>query len=407
MKETGELVNLTEILLTLEKFRPIDGYAYNNFDYYYGAIFPSTQIINNIPVLYFNTLEDYILFEFTIPDNGFVDNVNFVNITPYFYSYLGVDVFASTDKSLEYFEPKLNPGDTIKVVFTSSQTIGDYFTEQGYRVSRFPFDYIGFATVTFLLRIGNLTGTYNPGSLEQYSKLEYNKFTSPNKLVPYTSFEILSTQPIVYGSKYLYENGAQYLNSLLDLYNKQQQILLDEGYTQLPTYLYQQNIPTPQVNYAFQSFYDCITVNPYIQLQGNNTGESYFNTNLLNLNDYPDTIFAVVSVNQNKYGYAIYSNIQVYDKTNLVVLTNLSYSTSPPIPVISYPTYPYIDENSSENLKYPLIKVNKFTTNELINKGSEEIFISERAGYNPINFNHPDNYTTPRFTVFIKKIVKQ
>ena len=118
MKETGELINLTEILLTLEKFKSIDGYAYNNFDYYYGAIFASTQIINNIPVLYINSIEDYILFEFTIPDNDFIDNVNFVNVTPYFYNYQGVDVFASTDKSLEYFRPKLNPGETIKVVFT-------------------------------------------------------------------------------------------------------------------------------------------------------------------------------------------------------------------------------------------------------------------------------------------------
>ncbi len=404
MKEIGELINLTEIVLAIGNFRSIDAYGNNNFTYYYGGIFPSTKIINNIPTLYFNSLEDYVLFEFTVPDNGFVDNVNFVNITPYIYSYQGRDVFGSTDTSLEFFKPKLNPGDTIKVVFTSSKTVGDYFASEGYIVSRFPFDYLVNSTVTFLLRIGNQSGTYNPGPLERYSKLVYDKFRSTEKLVPYTSFEIIKSLPLPLGSKFLYEGKIEYLRSLIALYDEQQQLLLNNGFTQLPTYLYLQNIPTPPVKYAFQSFYDCITVNPYLQIQGNNTGESYFNSDLLNLNDYQDTIFVILAVNQSKYGYGIYSNIQVYNNTNLEVITSLSYSTSPPIPVISEPNYPYVKENSIEDLKYPLLNISQFDVNNLLSQGINQIYISERVGYNPINFSHPDNYTTPRFTIFIKKI---
>ena len=139
MKEFGVLANLTEIILKIAKFININGYGYNNYIYYYTGIFPSTKIIENIPTLYFGTLEDYVLFEFTIPDNGFIDFVNFVNITPYIFTYDNQVTFASTYISIEFFDPKLKPGDKIKVVFTSSKTIGDHFATQGYLVSKFPF----------------------------------------------------------------------------------------------------------------------------------------------------------------------------------------------------------------------------------------------------------------------------
>ena len=405
MQEIGELINLTQIVSILSKFRSTDAYGGNLFTYYYGGIFPSTQIVNNIPVLYLNEIDEYILFEFTIPNNGFVDNVNFVNFTPYIYSYQGIDVFGSTDRTIEFFKPKLQPGDTIKIVLTSSETIGEHFKTKGYIISKLPYDYLNQSTVTFLLRIGNKTGQYNPGPIEKFSKLVYGKFSSTEKLVPYTTLEIIKSQPTPLESKYVYTGLNDYLISLLSLYNKEKQGLLDNGFTQLPTYLYLQNIPNPPVNYAFESFYDCITVSPYLQIQANDTGESYFNSDLLNLNDYVDTTFVILAVNQNKYGYGIYSNIQVYNNTGLQVIENLSYSTSPPIPVISDPNYPYINDNNIvEAQKYPLIKINEFTANDLLASGVQEIYISERVGYNPINFNHPNNYTVPRFTIFIKKI---
>jgi hypothetical protein len=405
MQEKGELINLTKIVRAISKFRSIDDYASNNFTYYYGGIFPSTQIINNIPVLYFNEIDEYVLFEFTIPDNGFVDNVNFVNFTPYIYSYQEIEIFGSTDRSIgrEFFIPKLQPGDTIKIVLTSSETIGEHFKSQGYIISKLPYNFLKESTVTFLLRIGNKSGEYNPGPLERYSKLVYGKFVSTEKLIPYNSFEIIASQPIPLESKYLYTGLEKYLLSLLTLYNNQKQELLMKGYTELPTYLYLQNLANPPVNYAFESFYDCITVSPYQPILGNNTGESYFNTDLINLNNYVDTTFVVLAVNQNKFGYGIYSNIQGYNNTGLQVIENLSYSTSPPIPVISNPKYPYADnDNPVDGLKYPLINIKEFKANDLLATGIEEIYFSERVGYNPINFNHSNNYTIPRFSIFIK-----
>jgi len=401
MQEKGELINLTNILQFISKFNQIDSYGSNNFTYYYGGIFPSTQLINNIPVLYFNEIDDYVLFEFTIPDNGFVDNVNFVNFTPYIYSYQGIDVFGSTDRSIEFFKPKLQPGDKIKIVLTSSETIGENFRTQGYIISKLPYDYLNQSTVTFLLRIGNQSGQYNPGPLEKYSKLIYGKFASTEKLIPYNSLEILESQPIALDSKYFYIGLNNYLSSLLTLYNDQKQELLNKGFTQLLTYLYLENLPNPPVNYAFESFYDCIKVNPFEKIQGNNTGESYFNSDLLNLSDFIDKTFVILAVNQEKYGYGIYSNIQVYNKTNLTLIENLTYSTSPQIPVISEPNYPYVNNNSMEGMKYPLIKINEFKANDLLASGVQEILIIERVGYNPINFNHPDNYKVPRFSIFV------
>jgi hypothetical protein len=107
MTELGELINLTQIINTISKFKEFDSYGANDYDYYYAPLFRSSKIINNIPVICLNNINQYILLEFTIPNNGFVDNVNLVNITPYFYSYEGVSVFASVDISIEFFKPKL------------------------------------------------------------------------------------------------------------------------------------------------------------------------------------------------------------------------------------------------------------------------------------------------------------
>ncbi len=401
MTQIGELVNLTRILTAINNFEGIDLYGANNYNYYYGPIFRNTKIVNNIPVLTFNSIDQYILMELTIPDNGFVNNVNFLNITPYFYSYQNIDVFASIDKSIEFFKPKLNPGDTIKVVFTSSKTIGTYFENLGYLVSKIPAKYINQSTFNFLIRVGNLDGTYDPGSFVTKSKLILDTFVSSEQLVPYDVIDIVSTFPLPLSSKYVYNGNTQLLNTLLNHYDKVKTTYLTSGYIEIPTYLYLQNIPNPPVKYAFQSFYDAISVNPYIQMQANNTGESYFNSELINLNNYTGSNIVVVAVNQNHYGYGIYSNIQIYNKSGLGVIPNGSYFTSPNIPVISDPSYPYVDEKSSEYLKYPLINTQTFNVNDLLAQGIQEIYIVERVGYNPINFSHSDNYQIPKLSIFV------
>jgi hypothetical protein len=399
--EIGELINLTRILSVIDKFKSADFYGANNYNYYYAPLFLNSKIVNNIPVITLNSIDEYILMELTIPDNGFINNVNLINITPYFYSYQDVDVFASIDESIEFFKPKVNPGDTIKIVFTSSKTIGTYFKNQGYLISKIPAKYINQSTFNFLIRIGNTDGIYDPGSFITNSKIILNKFVSSNQLIPYDVPDIISTFSIPLSSKYVYNGNNQLLNSLLIYYSKIINNYLTSGYIQIPTYLYLQNIPNPPVKYAFQSFYDAISVNPFIQMQANNTGESYFNSELIDLNNYIGSNLVIIAINQNQYGYGIYSNIQIYNKSGLGVIPNGSYLTSPNIPVISEPSYPYINEKSSDFLKYPLINTQTYNINELLSQGIEQIYIVERIGYNPINFSHSDNYQIPKFSIFV------
>lgn len=401
MIERGELINLTQILNVIDKFTNVDNYGANNYTYYYAPLFTSSKILNNIPVLYLNDIDQYILLEFTVPHDDFIDNVNLINITPYFYSYQDIDVFASVDKTIEFFKPKVEPGQVIKVIFTSSKTIGDYFEKQGYLISKIPFKYIKQSTFNFLLRIGNYTGEYNPGSFIKNSKLILDKFNSFEPLIPYTNIEIINSLPAVLGSKYTYDGNYELNTVLLNLYNKEKNELLKNNYIELPTYLYLQNIPTPPVKYAFQSFYDSISVNPYVQIQANNTGESYFNTALLNLNEYEGKNLIILAVNQIAFGYALNSNIQIYNNNGLSVIPNGSYLTSPNIPVISVPTYPYINEKLTNLIDYPLINKKIYNIDELISQGINQIYVIERVAYNPINFSHSDNYMIPKLSVFI------
>lgn len=233
------------------------------------------------------------------------------------------------------------------------------------------------------------------------SKLILDTFNSDVNLVPYKSYKIIEQFPARLNSIYIYEGNNELLHELLKIYDNIKNEYITKGFIELPTYLYLQNLPTPPVNYAFQSFYDSISVVPYIQMQGNNTGESYFNTALLNLNDYKGKNMIILAVNQNAYGYALNSNIQIYNNNGLGVIPDGSYLTSPNIPVISDPSYPYINENIKNLIDYPLINEKIYNIDELLSQGINEIYVVERVAYNPINFSHSNNYKIPRLSIFI------
>ena len=401
MKEKGILINLTNILNILKKITNIDAYGANTNNYYLTGFFKSSKIIDNIPLLTFTSLNDYVLLEIEIPDDRFIENVNLFNITPYFFTYKDVRVFASVDITTEFFKPKLKKNDIIKVVFTSSKIVADYFSEKGFIISKLPSEYLLESTFNFLIRVGIPTyKKYNPQNLNNKCKLFFSNF-STDILSTYTSKEIISKFPISLDSKYSYSDKI-YLDSLLDLYKNKKNYYLNLGYDQFPTYLYQQNVPEPPVNYAFQSFYDCITVDPYIQLQANNTGECYINSALINLNNFKNLKIIVLAVNHYLYGYGIYSDIQIYDADKgLTLIQNGSYFTSPEIPPIKDKNYPFIDIKDINTNEYPLINIKSYDVNDLLNMNIEQIYIVERIGYNPINFNHSNYNTIPKYSIFI------
>ena len=122
---------------------------------------------------------------------------------------------------------------------------------------------------------------------------------------------------------------------------------------------------------------------------------------LIDLKNYIGSNILVIAVNQNQYGYGIYSNIQIYDNSGLGDITGGSYLTSPNIPVISDPSYPYIITKPICSLEYPLVNIKTFNVDDLLAQGIEKIYIVERVGYNPINFSYPDYYQVPKFSIFI------
>ena len=399
----GLLLNLTEILTKVSDYIPIDANGENNYTYYYSPIFENSKIIDDVPTVILAENE-YILFELTIPSEEFIKNINLIILTPYFLTYDSNKVFASVDKSIEYFKPKPKVGEKIKVIFTSSKKIGKKFEYLGYQVSKIPAEFLSKSTFNILLRLGNLAGTYNPGELIKYSNISVNKSCICDKyLDPYSSLDIISSFPIPLNSLLFYNGNIKLLNSLLDLYSNTKQQYINSGNVEIPTYLYLQNLPNPPVDYAFQSFYDSITVYPPIDILANNTGEAYFNSEVIDLNNYVNKQIIILAVNQEKYGFALCSNIQIYNQENLTLIENGAYSTSIQIPPIITPDYPYVNSsNNQENSeKYPLVNIKSYDVNSLLNQNINAISIGERVSYNPINFNHSENTLIPRFSVFI------
>lgn len=395
-QKIGLLINLTNISNIISNFSPINNYGANNYNYYYTPIFTCSTIINNIPVVQFTSLNEFIIFKFKIPSENFLNNVNLINITPYFYNYLGETVYASIDTSIDFLKNKVNVGDVIKIIFTCSETIGNFFATQGYIISKIPSDFILNSTFNFLMRIGNIDGTYNPGSIINESLVTLNTISLINNLQLYDSNNIIANFPPALNSEYFYNGNENLLNSLLESYNTKINYYINNGYMQINTWLYLQNQPIPPVNYAFQSFYDAISVNPSINLQANNTGENYFNSDFIDLTQYTNKNLIIIAVNQNKFGYGIHSNIQIYNKNNLNVIQNGSYLTSPQIPPISSKNYPFVEINDLPTIQTIILDVNT-----ILSTGVTSIIIIERVGYNPINFNHSDYYLIPKFSVFI------
>lgn len=286
-QKIGALINLTQILKILSIFKKINNYGSNNYTYYYAPLFISSSIVNNIPVLKLSNVKEYITLELTIPDEQFLKNVNLINCTSYYYTYDGTVVFGSTDKSIEFFDQKLSDGDKLKIVFTSSKTIASEYENKGYLVSKFPIEYLEKSTFNFLIRMGNLDGKYNPGQFITKSKLLLKKSTLDEScLEPFTTWDIIQSFPHPLNSKLSYNGNEDLLEDLLNLYSDTKKMFLSNNYTELPTFLYLQNIPQPNVDYPFQSFYDSVSVKPYINIQANNTGTCYFNSNLIDLTQY-------------------------------------------------------------------------------------------------------------------------
>lgn len=150
-------------------------------------------------------------------------------------------------------------------------------------------------------------------------------------------------------------------------------------------------------NYAFDNFYTSITINPPATLEGNNTGENYYNSSFIDLTTLTQEYVYVLSLNQNLMKTALTSNIQIYNKANNQPVNKI-INTSGGLPQFSNKNYPYAANN---NKMYPLFQLNGYNVQEFISANITSILIVERLSYNPINFYQSSyDYTGSAYILF-------
>ena len=172
--QTGLLVD-TITYLSIEQFlnQPILMYSNRCDVNYHMPLFDITQLKHGYPSIKLENTNQFIMLELHLPNNSddliaAYQNINLFNITPYFYEYpindingeKPVQIFGSTDKTINFFHDTIKVGSIIKVIFTFSETISDYFTNlnDNYLIAKMPSEFIDSTTFTFLIRAGYITG---------------------------------------------------------------------------------------------------------------------------------------------------------------------------------------------------------------------------------------------------------
>jgi len=373
-----------------------DAYGSNSTVSYYGTYFP--KITSNKSSKLFPLVEigpnDYILYDITVPDEKWQSSHNVFNITPYFFSYttdeVVTDVWASTDITIPLFNEFKTPGNRIKICITSSKNVGDEFKKYGWIISKIPVEYLNSTTFFPFIRLGSTTDN-DPVDINTYVKSYYYKSDNTSSINNYTSKDIILELPIsLIPSNQTFDNNLTNFNNIVSYLNLN---VCDSNLTS-QTVKYFSNLYN--VKYAFKSFYDSITVNPAAQLQGNNTGENYFNSNFIDLTTLTQAYIYFLALNQNTMQTGLTSNIQVYNASDYDVITNGTFNTSPSIPTMNNINYP-----NTFNNNLPLFYLTGLNVSQILSTGVTSIMIVERISYNPINYYQSSNdYTGKAYVLF-------
>lgn len=385
------LYNFLEIFINNE-------YAYgsNTTVDYYATYFPdisSNKLSKLFPLIDLGP-NDYILYDIVVPNEKWLSEHNLFSITPYFFSYnndgLVTDVWSSTDITLPLFDEFKTSGNKIKICITSSKIIGNEFKNKGYIISKVPVEYLNSCTFFPFIRLGRLKNN-DTVNINSYVNAYYYKSDDPTPIDNYTSNEIiLSFPPMLSPSNSTFYNNLNNFNNIVSYLNE----TICESSLTLQTFKFESNLYG--VDFAINSFYKCILFNPPAQLQGNNTGENYFNSNYIDLTSTTQPYVYVLSLNQNAMQIALTSNIQIYNSTDLRPIDNGTISTSPDIPSMSSFNYPYTTTNF-----LPLFYLIGINVSKILSSGVENIIIVERLSYNPINFNQSSyEYTGKAYILF-------
>jgi len=397
--------NVTNCLDIFENFSPnIDAYGSNSTVNYYSTIFPGISFLKTSGLSLINIgPNDYILYEISVPDRKWLYNHNLFSLTPYFYDYTENNVttktFASVDITIQFFNyfKTIDSKNKINICITSNKTIGQYFSNKGYIISKIPFEYINSCTFLPLIRVG-LINDYT-FDINTFVTSYYYKSSDKIPRDNYTSNDVIASfPPSLLPSNQTFKDNLNQFNSIVSYLNTNS---CNSNLT-VQTAKYLSNIYN--TSYAFQNFFTSITINPPAQLQANNTGENYYNSKIINLLNISEKYLYILTLNQKLMETALTSNIQIYNSENNQVIVNGEINTSSELKGFTTIDYPYSVNN---NRFYPLFQLNGYEISDLISAGITSIIVVERLSYNPINFYCSSyNYTGSAYVLFGGKLTE-
>lgn len=383
-----------------------DSYGANSTINYFSFFIPGITKQSNklFPVISMRS-DDFILIELTMPDKETLARYNLLNYTPYFFTYDSLiddvetttDVFASVDNTITFFDKEqIKEGSINKICCTASVSIALMYKKQGYIISMIPNEYLNSATYLTCLRVGILKGPTFDLKLNENFKITYH--------------ESLCTTPQFdkyFNTKSIITMNKPNLQLLITKRTKKIlckfKLVVDKfrelGYSQIEMYPYLSNFN--DTKYPIISFYDAISVTPPAQIQGNNTSENYYNTNVIDLTKYSSTNYIyIIAMNQQFLGTCLIANIQIYDAvTNDNIANNGTINLTTDLPSFINPNYPFVD--NPELKRYPIINIKKLSISEIISSGTTSITIVERISYNPINFSRTSYLYVNSCQIFI------
>jgi hypothetical protein len=385
-KYKGSIINLTTALDIINLFSWHNNYAANTSVSYHTPFFWGLSTLHQrVPVIKNIGPDDYILITATIPDNS--DNYNLFNMTPYFFEYNGVNVFASTDETIPFFTKK---DKTRNICITSSLCVATEYEKQGYIISKLPADMLELSTFTLLFRLGVITKPWiSLDFIHKFVTCEYYKCCNHKDTEYYTSTFIKESR--------IYELPLPEHN-LTEFEDKKREFI-NKGFIPMPSHKFLSNFRN--VDYPMKHLYDAIAAtsddpktNRYANLRADNSLEAYYNSDIIKTQGIK-TLY-IVALNHHTLGVSLTSNIQIYDYVTLTPLRTIS--TSPELPPFTSHDYPFVETN-----ELPLVHVIKL---DIANNfaGVDELMIVERICYDPTTFRRPSYNYQGNFAIFTSAV---
>ena len=386
----GFIYNLNNIAELF--YNDIDAYGANTTVNYLGGIYPNlTTFSQIIPVIEEIYPDDFILFEINTSLLIKENIVNLLSFTNYAFeikdNIIKTKVFGSTDETIQFFD-KLKSNEIVKICVCTSKIIADYYSNNGYIISKISLNLLSIFSFNYLFRIGfNESKNINLLNLREIISTSYYRSKNKDSTFPneyyYKPSEIIKSWQI----PYLPLNNDIYKSVQLNFQNLKDFISMNNKIVyKSPFFPYLSNFYN--TDYAFQNVYDALTVNPPAQLQGNDTGKSYYSTNFINFKNYLDGYLYIVALNHNSSNVSITSNIQIYQAPNLTPIDNGTLLTGPDFPSTDLTYYPI---PSIVNNTTPTYNIFCYSCKNLNSKGINEVIIIERLEYSLANFYHPNN----------------